>query len=97
MSERIALMLVAEEVLEANPTMLDPVIERLLPVLGGDDASLRGDTADLLGKTGNLIAREPMERLLEDPVSDVVEVAEEALEELEERLVQRQVFLEREG
>ncbi len=84
LSERISLMIVAEEGLEEAAGALDPILTGLIELLGGTDPSLRGDTADLLGRTGHPLARAPLKALLDDPVADVAEVAEEALEELKE-------------
>jgi hypothetical protein len=80
---RMRLMLVASEVLDADPRALDRTAPELVEVLGSDDVALRGDTADLLGQIGHPSAADGLRVLLEDPHPDVVEVAEEALEAIE--------------
>lgn len=82
LQERIGVLMVAEEALEANPHSLDGALPLLLPLLQAKDANLRGDTADLLGKIGAPGAREGLTRLLADPNPDVCEIAQEALEDL---------------
>jgi len=83
--ERVPLLIVAEEVLDADPTALDDLVPDLLPVLGAPDGALRGDTADLLGQIGHSAATAALEALLSDPNPDVAEVAADALEAIRER------------
>jgi len=83
--ERVPLLIVAEEVLDADPTALDDLVPDLLPVLGAPDGALRGDTADLLGQIGHSAAAPALEALLSDPNPDVAEVAADALEAISER------------
>jgi hypothetical protein len=83
-SQRMGLMLVASEVLEAEPSGLDDIVLDLVEVLGSEDVALRGDTADLLGQIGHASALDGLRALLDDPNPDVVEVAEEAIEAIEE-------------
>ncbi len=84
-SQRIGLMMAAEEALEENEEALDRISTDLLPLLGADDAALRGDTADLLGRIGLPHAVDSLKALLNDPNPDVAEIAEEAIEEIEDR------------
>ena len=79
MSERIGLMLAAEEALGVNGRCLDAALPHVLPLLEAPDANLRGDVADLLGKIGAPAARTALEALLSDPNPDVCEVAADAL------------------
>lgn len=85
MSLRMGLLLVVEEVLEADATALDGIVEELLPALDAEDAGLRGDTADLLGQIGHASAIPALEALLSDPNPDVVEIVTEALEQIGQR------------
>lgn len=85
MTERIALLLVAEEALAARRDGLDVLVPALVPLLAAEDGALRGDTADLLGRIGNAEARPHLEALRGDPIADVAEVAAEAIEGIEER------------
>ena len=85
MNTRMALMLVAEEALEAEPSALDGTVRELIAVLDTEDAALRGDSADLLGQIGHPTAKEPLEALCNDPSPDVAEIAEEALEGVRRR------------
>lgn len=82
MQVRVGLMMVAEEALGQDSSCLNGIVPGLIALLDADDGSLRGDTADLLGQIGDRSAVAPLERLLEDPNPDVVEIAEEALESL---------------
>jgi hypothetical protein len=81
-SDRMALLLVAEQALGSVPESLDGIVPGLLEMLAADDAALRGDTADLLGQIGHPAAREGLTALLHDANPDVAEIAEEALESL---------------
>jgi len=84
LTERISLMLVAEEALAVKDDAMDKLVDRLIPLLAHEDASVRGDTVDLLGRIGHPGARMAMAALVDDPVRDVAEVAREALEDLDE-------------
>ena len=84
-SQRIGLMLVAEEVLARDPASMDSLVADLTDVLDSDDAALRGDTADLLGQIGHADAIAPLMALVEDPIPDLAEIAREALEQIRER------------
>ena len=70
---------VAEEVLERRPSALNDVVKDLGKSAESEDAALRGDTADLLGQIGHPSGALFLEKLLQDPNPDVVEIAEEAL------------------
>jgi HEAT repeat protein len=82
MSLRMGLLMLVEEVLEADDTALDAIVGKLLPALHAEDAGLRGDTADLLGQIGHASAVPTLEALLNDPNPDVVEIVTEALEQI---------------
>ncbi len=82
---RIGLMLVVDEVLEADDSALNEIVSGLLDSLSAEDAALRGDTADLLGRIGDPAVIEALEKLKDDPNPDVAEIAEEAIEEIRER------------
>lgn len=84
-SSRMALLLTVEDVLEEDPAALDAVVHDLLPLLAADDAALQGDTADLLGRIGHADATAAIEALLDHDNPDVAEIAEEALEQIQER------------
>jgi len=79
-SSRIALMLLAEKVLERAPRALAPILPGLIELLGTEDDALRGDTADLLGRTEDPAAHPALRELLLDPNPEVAEIAAEALE-----------------
>jgi CBS domain-containing protein len=82
LESRIGLVLTAEEALALDSRALDALVPELLTVLEPPDSSLRGDTADLVGRIGDPRAIPALESLCNDPVEDVAEVAEEALEEI---------------
>lgn len=82
LQDRMGLMLLAETVLEGDPHCLDRALPFLLPLLEGEDTSLRGDVADLLGQIGAPGACQALTLLLEDENPDVRELAEEALDSL---------------
>jgi len=84
-SLRIGLVLMAEEVLEEDRSAMDSIVKELMGELGSDDAAMRGDTADLLGRIGHSSAAQALEALKGDSNPDVVEIAVEALEEIDER------------
>lgn len=79
LTDRIGLMLAAEEALAESRCRLDPLVAGLLPALSAGDAALRGDTADLLGKIAHPSAAPALEALLEDGDAEVAEVAAESL------------------
>lgn len=85
-SLRIGLMMVAGKALEKNPSALDGIVQKLSTSLRTEDAALRGDTADLLGQIGHPDAAELLKPLLDDPNSDVADIASEALEEIRRRM-----------
>ena len=85
MSLRMGLMLIAEQVLEADPRVFDGVVEDLLPALGAEDAGLRGDTADLLGMIGHPAALPALADRVTDPNEDVAEAVAEAIETIREK------------
>lgn len=82
LSTRVALMLLAEKVLEKDRRALADCVESLLKSLDSADAARRGDTADLLGRLGDARALEPLRRLSEDANPDVAEIAREARQQL---------------
>jgi thioredoxin-like negative regulator of GroEL len=85
MSQRIGLLLVAEEALALEASVLDGLLPELQTLaVQAADPSLRGDTADLLGKIGHPAARPALVQACNDENAEVAEVAREALEELDE-------------
>jgi hypothetical protein len=76
--EKLALLTTLEEALEISPSCLDPLADRLVPLLNSEQAPLRGDIADLLGKIGHSCALPALEALCQDPDPDVAEAAQEA-------------------
>jgi len=85
LESRIGLVLTAEEALGEDVASLDELVRDLLPFLEVEDPALRGDTADLLGRIGDQRARPALEKLCEDPVADVAEIARDVLEDLSRR------------
>ena len=85
MSSRVGLLLIAEEILEADEAALDGLVPELVDVLDLDDVALGGDTADLLGQIGHRDAVPALESLLHNANPDVVEIATDALEMIAER------------
>jgi hypothetical protein len=83
MSQRMGLMLMAEQALDEDESIFNSIVPGLIDVLKMEDATLRGDTADLLGQIGHPDAIEPLKSLLKDENKDVVEIAAEALENIE--------------
>jgi len=79
MSQRMGLMLMAEQALDENAAVFNSIVSGLIGVLKMKDVTLRGDTADLLGQIGHTDAIEPLKALLNDKNEDVVEIAKEAL------------------
>lgn len=77
--ERVGLLLLAEEVLAEEPTLLDSALPHLVRVQGSSDPSRRGDLADLLGRIGSPAARRALQAMLEDEHPEVRAAAREAL------------------
>jgi len=84
MSQRMGMMLMAEQALEEDAAVFNTIVSGFTDVLKTEDVTLRGDTADLLGQIGHPDAIEPLKALLNDENEDVVEIAKEALESFEE-------------
>lgn len=82
---RMGLLLAAQDALDEDPHALDGIVPGLIELLDpageGDDA-VRGDTTDLLGQIGHPDARESIEAMLDDANPEIVEIAEEALENI---------------
>lgn len=83
MSQRMGLMLMAEQALDEDESVFNSIVPGLVDVLKMEDATLRGDTADLLGQIGHPDAIEPLKELLKDENEDVVEIVKEAIEQIE--------------
>jgi len=83
LSLRIALQMTAAEAMERDPNIFDGIVPGLIAELDSDDVALKGDTADLLGMIGHPAAKEPLQALLRDDNPDIVEIAQDALENLE--------------
>ncbi|MFH1755588.1 MAG: HEAT repeat domain-containing protein, partial [Candidatus Latescibacterota bacterium] len=64
--------------------VLHGIVDGLIAVLRSGDMALKGDTADLLGTIGHPHAAEPLQELLQSDNADIVEIAEEALQNLRE-------------
>jgi len=82
LSSRMGLMLLASQVLDENTDIFNSIVNQLIKILNSVDASLVGDTADLLGQIGHPDAIKPLKSLLQNENTDIVEIAEEALEAL---------------
>ena len=61
---------------------LDDLVASLVALLDHEDQALRGDTADLLGRIGHPAAKAPLMNLLDDQNQEIVEAAQDALDEL---------------
>lgn len=79
MSQRMGLMLMAEQALDEDGTVFNNIVPGLIDSLNMEDVTLRGDTADLLGQIGHPDAIESLKILLEDENEDVAEIAKEAI------------------
>lgn len=85
LSSRIALMLIAEEIIERNSPALETCISELIHSLHSEDDALRGDTADLLGCIGHPSSIGELKKLVDDPNPEVSEIAAEALEDIAQK------------
>jgi len=83
-SNRLSALVVVERALEDAPDTVRVMVPSLLPMLSHQDPRIRGDVADLLGKIGDPMVLPYLESLTSDPDPDVVEAAEDAIEELKE-------------
>ncbi|MGD9202614.1 MAG: thioredoxin family protein [Chitinispirillia bacterium] len=82
LSLRMGLFLLAEKVIDHDRELFYIIIADLIDILSSQDIALRGDTVDLLSQIGHKDAIEPIKKLLNDPNPDIVELAKDALEEL---------------
>ena len=69
------------EGLEGN-TALQRSVQALIALSSHRDAHIRGDAAHLLSLTHNPLAQSHLDRLLQDEVADVRDIAREGLERL---------------
>ncbi len=79
-SLRVGALVAMEQALEKDPRSLDPIVDALVELLRGDEATLSGDTAELLGKIGDARAVPALREAAQNPDPDVREAALEALE-----------------
>jgi hypothetical protein len=77
---RIGINAVFEE-LEGS-SVLQPAVEKLIALSAHRDAHIRGDAAHLLSLTHDPAVQPHLQRLLQDEVADVREIAREGLERL---------------
>jgi hypothetical protein len=82
LSTRIALLITAKQAMAEDPEILYGIVRDLIMELRSDNVSLKGDTADLLGMIGHPDAKEHLEALLHGDNADIVEIAQDALENL---------------
>lgn len=78
LSVRLGLSAIVEDL--APRGLLTPYIDDLAELISSDQASLRADGAHYLGLTGSKTAEPYIRNLLDDPVADVREIAEDSLE-----------------
>jgi hypothetical protein len=81
-STRMGVLVVLEQALEQDEDALREMVPPLIELLSHEDPRIRGDMADFLGTVGDARAIPHLEKLTRDSDPDVVEAAEDALEEL---------------
>ena len=79
LSDRVGLLLLAEQILADQPGGLDGALPQLLRMQSSGDPTRRGDLADLLGRIGSPAARQALHAMLQDQHPEVREAAREAL------------------
>mgnify|MGYP003987888367 FL=1 len=85
MNVRIGITAVMEELLEAGLVNKKKAIENIQPLLKDQNPVVRGDAANLVGILGDMEHISLLEPLLKDENFQVVEVVEEAIEEIKEK------------
>jgi alkyl hydroperoxide reductase subunit AhpF len=81
-STRMGVLVVLEQALGQDEEAFRDMVPPLIQLLSHEDSRIRGDIADFLGTVGDRRAIPAIEKLLKDSDPDVVEAAEDALEEL---------------
>lgn len=82
---RIGITVVIEELLGADNVNAEKAIQNVLPLLKDDNPVVRGDAANIVGILGGEKHLKLLEPLLKDSNFQVVEVVEEAIEEINEK------------
>lgn len=82
MNVRIGISAVMEELVEAGQVKTEKAIENIQPLLKDKNPVVRGDAANLIGIVGEQKHLFLLEPLLSDENFQVIEVAEEAIDEI---------------
>ncbi len=85
MKVRLGINMSIEELQHEKPEDVGIAVSSLLPLLKDESAMIRGDAADLLGMVGGLDEIGELKYLLTDPHHQVVEIAEEAIENIQSK------------
>ncbi len=82
---RLGVNMLIEDLLEIKPDEVKLAIPYLVPLLKNENPTIRGDVADLIGMIGDKEQIDDLSPLLQDPNSQVVEVVQEAIDDIRER------------
>ncbi len=81
---RLGVNMLLEDLKELKPDDMKYAFPHLIPLLSNENATIRGDVADIIGNIGDKSHIELLTPLLNDEHPQVQEMAEEAIETLEE-------------
>lgn len=82
---RLGINMVLEDLADLKPDDVQDAIPYLSPLLEDENATIRGDAADIIGNIGDKAHLDLLEPLLKDEHPQVIEVVEEAIENIKER------------
>jgi hypothetical protein len=82
MKVKLGATLLIEELKDIKPDDITLAIPSILPLLKSENPTVRGDAADLVGIIGDKNNLEFLTPLLKDPNRQVIEIAQDAIDEL---------------
>lgn len=82
---RLGVNMLIEDLREKKPDDVKLAIPYLIPLLRNENPTIRGDVADLIGMIGDKEQITDLSPLLKDHNSQVIEMAREAIAEINER------------
>jgi HEAT repeat protein len=86
MKVRLGANMLMDELREERPEDVKLALPSLLSLLSSESPTVRGDAADLIGIIGSDEQLAPLEKLLDDPNHQVVEIAADAIDTIKENI-----------
>ncbi len=86
MKVRLGANMLMDELREERPEDVKLALPGLLSLLSSENPTVRGDAADLIGMIGSIEQLAPLQKLLDDPNHQVVEIATDAIDAIKENI-----------